>query len=407
MTAFLTLEQIDVAGKTVLVRTDLNVPMQGGSVTDNTRIVRSLPTLEYLMSKNAKIVLLSHFGRPKGKFVPSMSMAPLVDELSEVLGGKEVKFGVDCVGKSAREAVDGLKNGEILLLENLRFHEEEEAGDDAFAKELASLGDVFINDAFSASHRAHASVTGIPKYLPTAAGRLMQQELTVLAEMFGGKESPIGAVIGGSKVSTKLDLLTNLIKTMDVLAIGGAMANTFLAALGHEVGKSLHEAGMKDTALAILKDAKKNGCNLVLPVDLVVAPRFEAHAQCRIVDVHAIPADYTAVDVGPASVNAYFDALRDCKIIVWNGPLGAFETSPYDASTIQLARFVAKTTEKGTIKSVAGGGDTVSALTHAGVGHSFSYMSTAGGAFLEWLEGKDLPGVAALATSPNKKTINA
>lgn len=407
MTQFLRLEDIDVAGKVVLLRTDLNVPMQGRIVTDNTRIVRLRPTLDHLLEQKARIVLLSHFDRPKGKFVPSMSLAPVADALSEALDGREIKFGVDCIGAPAKEAVDALGKGEILLLENLRFHAEEEAGDDAFAKELASLGDIYINDAFSASHRAHASITGIPKYLPTAAGRLMQQELEVLTAIFSGAEKPIGAVIGGSKVSTKLDLLTNLIKSMDVLAIGGAMANTFLAALGHEVGKSLHEAGMKDTALSILKDAKKHGCNIVLPVDLVVAPKFEPHAECRIVDVHAIPATYTAVDVGPASVNAYFDALRDCKTIVWNGPIGAFETSPYDASTVQLARFVAKTTEKGRMKSVAGGGDTVSALQHAGVGHGFSYLSAAGGAFLEWLEGKELPGVAALASAPAKKIVNA
>ena len=263
------LEDLDLAGKTVLLRTDLNVPMQGGKVTDNTRIVRAMPTISYLLEKNCKVIILSHFDRPKGKFVPSMSLAPLVDELAEAMWGKEVKFGVDCVGKAARDAVANLNNGEVLLLENLRFHPQEEAGDREFAREIASLGDFFVNDAFSCSHRAHASITGIAEFLPTAAGRLMQEELTVLTSIFAKPEKPIAAIIGGSKISTKLDLLENLTKTMDKIVIGGGMANTFLYALGHNVGKSLCEKEMKETALSILKKAKENNCEIVLPIDLV------------------------------------------------------------------------------------------------------------------------------------------
>ena len=397
MNAFLRLEDVDVKNKTVLVRTDLNVPMQGGRVTDNMRIMRLLPTLNYLLEKKCRVVLLSHFDRPKGKFVPSMSLAPLVDAVSEALGGKEVKFGVDCVGSAAREAVAKLSPGDIILLENLRFHAEEEAGDANFARELASLGDIYVNDAFSASHRAHASISAIAEFIPVVAGRLMQQELEILTGIFAAPQKPIGAIIGGSKISTKLELLGNLIKTMDVLAIGGAMANTFLFAQGHDVGKSICEKAMKDTALAVLANAKEHTCRIVLPVDLVVAEKFEAQAACRIVSVESIPSHCTAVDIGPVSTIHFADALKACKTLVWNGPVGAFETSPFDVSTVQLARLVAKQTREHGLRSIAGGGDTVSALTHAGLAAEFSYLSTAGGAFLEWLEGKTLPGVQALS----------
>lgn len=390
------LEDIDVSGKTVLLRTDLNVPMQGGLVTDNTRITRLLPTLNYLLKKKARVVLLSHFDRPGGKFVPSMSLAPLVDAVSAALGGKEVHFGVDCIGPAARDAVAKLKPGEVVLLENLRFHPEEEKGDLPFARELASLGDVYINDAFSASHRAHASITGLATLLPAAAGRLMQEELEVLGSILSNAKKPIGAIVGGSKVSTKLALLENLTKTMDTLIIGGAMANTFLLAKGLDVGKSICEPAMKATAKRILRDAEKNGCRIILPVDLVVVPQFAAHAPCRVVDVDAIPQTHTAVDVGPYSLQAYREALQTCKTVVWNGPIGAFETSPFDASTVTLARIVGKLTGEKKLRSIAGGGDTVSALIHAGMAQEFSYLSTAGGAFLEWLEGKTLPGVAVL-----------
>ncbi len=391
-----TLDNIDAAGKTILVRVDLNVPMQGGKVTDNTRIVRLRPTLDFLLKKKCKIVLLSHFDRPKGKFVPSMSLAPLVDELADIFSGTEIKFGVDCVGSAAKDAVSRLGIGEILLLENLRFHAQEEQGDINFARELASLGDLFVNEAFSCSHRAHASVVGINQFLPSYAGRLMQEELEVLSGIFSSAKKPIAAIIGGSKVSTKLELLENLSKTMDKILIGGAMANVFIKALGHSVGKSLCEDGMKDAALSILENAQKNNCKIILPVDLMVARKFAAHAPNKVAKIEAIPAEWTAVDIGPDSVRLFVDELKECKTIVWNGPVGAFETSPFDVSTYSIARSVAGFTESGDARSIAGGGDTVSALMHSGVIESFSYFSTAGGAFLEWLEGKTLPGVAAL-----------
>lgn len=393
---FLRLEDIELKGKTVLLRTDLNVPMQGGKITNNTRIVRTMPTISYLLENNCKVIILSHFDRPKGKFVPSMSLAPLVDELSEAMWGKQVKFGVDCIGKSARDAVANTQNGEVLLLENLRFHPQEEAGDREFAKEIASLGEIFVNDAFSCSHRSHASITGIAEFLPTVAGRLMQEELEVLGEIFENPQKPIAAIIGGSKISTKLDLLENLSKTMDKILIGGAMANTFLYAMGHNVGKSLCEKEMKETALSILKKAKENNCKIILPNDLVVAKKFSAHSGNRIVAVDKIPDDWTAVDIGCNSVHLFADEIASCKTVVWNGPIGAFETSPFDASTVSLARHVAFLTEQGIISSIAGGGDTISAIMHSGLADSFSYISTAGGAFLEWLEGKELVGVEAI-----------
>ncbi len=393
------LEDVDVNNKTVLVRVDINVPMQGGKITDNTRIVRLLPTLNYLLERNCRIVLLSHFDRPKGKFVPSMSLAPLVDGLSEVLGGKEVKFGVDCVGVAAHEAVNKLGHGEILLLENVRFHPQEEEGDVNFARELASLGDVYVNDAFSASHRAHASIVAITQFLPSVAGRLMQQELEMLESMFSNAEKPIAAIVGGSKVSTKLDLLENLSKNMDKILIGGAMANVFLQAQGHKIGKSLCESGMKGTALSLLKNAQKNGCKIVLPVDLMVAYKFAAHAVNKVVPIDAIPDDMTAVDIGPESVNLFVNELKECKTVLWNGPVGAFETTPFDGSTVSLARSIAALTGSGKVRSIAGGGDTVSALKHSGLSDSFTYFSTAGGAFLEWLEGKAMHGVVALVSA--------
>ncbi len=395
-TSFPRLEDIDVANKTVLVRTDLNVPMHGGKVTDNTRIVRLLPTLNYLIKKKARIVLLSHFDRPGGKFVPSMSLAPLVDPLSEALGGREVRFGVDCIGVAAHEAVKKLKSGDVLLLENLRFHAEEESGDKSFARELASLGDVYVNDAFSASHRAHASITAIAQFLPIAAGRLMEEELTVLGSIFSAPKKPLVGVIGGSKVSTKLALLDHLIKTMDTLIIGGAMANTFLHAQGHSVGNSLCEAGMKQTALKILRNAEKSRCRILLPIDVVVASALKPQAPCSVVSINAIPPQGIAVDVGPDTVRVFSEAIAEAKTLVWNGPVGAFETSPFDASSVALARIIAKHTAAKTLRSIAGGGDTVAALSHSGLAQEFSYISTAGGAFLEWLEGKALPGVAAL-----------
>lgn len=398
---FVRLSDVDVKNKTVLVRTDLNVPMQGGEISDHARITRLLPTINYLTEQKAKVVLISHFGRPEGKFVPSMSLAPVVDALAKELG-HEVLFGVDTVGSAARDAVAKLQPGQVILLENLRFHAEEEKGDANFAKELASLADIFVNDAFSASHRAHASISTIAQFIPVVAGKLMEEEVNVLTSLFSDAQKPIGAVIGGSKISTKLELLGNLIKTMDVLAIGGAMANTFLYAQGIPVGKSICEKSMKETALSVLAEAKKHGCKIVLPVDMVVTEKFEPQACCRVVSVDQIPENFTAVDIGPISTIHFADALKECKTLVWNGPVGAFETSPFDCSTVQLARLIAKQTRERGLRSVAGGGDTVAALTHAGMAGELSYLSTAGGAFLEWLEGKELPGVAALYQTKNK-----
>lgn len=407
MNGFPRLEDINVTNKTVLVRVDLNVPMQGRKVTDKTRIARLLPTLEYLIKKKARIVLLSHFGRPEGKPDPSLSLAPLVDAVSKALGGKPVSFGVDCVGPDAEKAVKALKPGDVLLLENLRFHAEEEKGGDAFARELASLGDLYVNDAFAASHRAHASVTGIPKYLPAAAGRLMEEEVRELSALFSDAKKPIAAVIGGSKVSTKLKLLDHLSKTMDVLLIGGAMANTFLYAQGYKVGNSRCEKDMKKTALSILKNAEKRNCRIVLPSDLVVTYKFRRQTECRVVDVGRIPPESMAADVGPDTVEKFAAEIACCKTVVWNGPIGAFETSPFDASSVGLARAIARLTAHRKLRSVAGGGDTVAMLAHAGLKEEFSYISTAGGAFLEWLEGKTLPGVAALMKKPARQKKRA
>ena len=394
-----TLDSISLSGKTVLLRLDLNVPMHAGRVTDDTRIRRALPTLQHLISAHAKVVILSHFGRPKGRVDLSQSLAPLVDVLSDALWDRPVRFAPDCVGNAARLAVENATAGDIILMENLRFHAEEEAGDTEFAAKLASLGDVFVNDAFSCCHRPHASIVGINAHLPSVAGILLQQEVEALGRVLEKPNRPLTAVVGGSKVSTKLELLGNLVARVDKLVVGGAMANTFLYALGHDVGQSLCEADMKETALAIVKAAKDKGCELLLPSDVVVATRFARHAASAVVSVDAIPHDAMVLDVGPQTIVDLAAHLRMSKTVVWNGPVGAFETSPFDASTITLARMVAGLSRSGHIHSVAGGGDTVAALAHAGLADEFSYLSTAGGAFLEWLEGKELPGVAALMKS--------
>ncbi len=393
---FPTLGDINIKDKRVVVRMDLNVPMVAGRVTDNTRIVRLLPTIHELVRKKAKIIILSHLGRPKGRFITDLSLAPLVDALASVLPGVTIRFGVDCIGKAAEDAVKNLKSGEILLLENLRFHAGEEENDPEFSKALASLGDIYVNDAFSSSHRAHASVVGITKHLPFAAGRLMEEELDNIEKFFGKVERPFTAIVGGAKVSTKLELLESLIAKVDSLIIGGAMANTFLFAQGLNVGKSLCEEDLKDTAKRILADAKKRGCAIHLPRDAVVAENFAAHAASEVVSVSEIPQNAMILDIGPETLNYFSGVMHDTKTLIWNGPLGAFETNPFDVSTVSLARVVAALTRKGRLKSVAGGGDTVAAMTYSGLAGSFSYLSTAGGAFLEWLEGKMLPGVEAL-----------
>lgn len=389
------LKGADISGKTVLLRLDLNVPMQGGRVLDTTRIMRIIPTLQYLMEGHAKVVILSHLGRPKG-YDPALSLAPLVDTLSAQLWDKPVKFAPDCIGNTAKLAVENAAPGDVILMENLRFHAEEEQGDAAFAKALSELGDLFVNDAFSCSHRAHASISGVPQHLPSVAGFLLAEEVDALSKVLASPARPLMAIVGGSKISTKLELLGNLTERVDTLVIGGAMANTFLLAQGHRVGKSLVEREMLDTARTILKDASSRNCEIILPEDVVVARSFTPHAACEIVGVNAVPDDAMILDVGPESYVKLHQAVCASQSLVWNGPLGAYETLPFDSATTMLARLVAKCSRAGTLHSVAGGGDTVAALAHAGVSRELSYLSTAGGAFLEWLEGKELPGIAAL-----------
>ena len=396
MQRFQTLDDLKVAGKRVLVRADLNVPMQDGKVSDATRIERLAPTLDELRKKGARVVVLSHFGRPKGKPDPTMSLQPLVAPLSKALGGTKIAFAADCVGKPAEDVVGALRDGDVALLENLRFHGEEEKNDAGFARKLAALGDIYVNDAFSAAHRAHASTEAIARLLPSAAGRLMQAELEALSKALERPARPLAAVVGGAKVSTKLDLLGNLINKVDVLVIGGGMANTFLFASGIDIGKSLCERDMADTARRISSDAAAAGKRIVLPVDAVVAPAITAGDAAKTVPIGRVPGDQMILDIGPQSIEETVQAVSACKTLVWNGPLGAFEHAPFDKGTNALAQAVAKLTKSGKLLSVAGGGDTVAALAHAGAEDAFSYVSTAGGAFLEWLEGKELPGVAAL-----------
>ena len=391
-----TIDALEAKGKRVLLRADLNVPVKDGRITDRTRIERLCPTIAELANDGARVVICSHFDRPKGKRVPEMSLKPLQEALSAALR-RPVAWADDCIGPEAEAAVAALKDGEILLLENTRYHAGEENNDPAMAAALAKLADAFVNDAFSAAHRAHASTEGVARLLPSYAGRLMEAELKALDAALGNPARPVVAIVGGAKVSTKLDLLGNLSKKVDVLVIGGAMANTFLAAQGHAMGKSLQEAEMHDTARAILEEAKSANCEILLPVDLVVAERFEAHAPSRKVGVDAVPADSMALDVGPETEQAIEQRLRSASTLVWNGPLGAFEIPPFDAATVAVAEIVASLTQSGALKSIGGGGDTVAALRHAGVAERMTYISTAGGAFLEWLEGKTLPGVAALS----------
>ncbi|MCX8134098.1 MAG: phosphoglycerate kinase [Roseococcus sp.] len=393
--AFRTLDSLDPRGKRVLLRADLNLPVKEGRITDMTRIERLLPTIRELAGKGARVIVCSHFDRPKGRRVPEMSLRPMQAALAEALG-RPVRFAEDCVGPEAEAAAAALGDGEVLLLENTRFHPGEEKNDPALAEALARLADVFVNDAFSAAHRAHASTEGVARRLPAYAGRLMQAELEALEAALGAPRRPVVAIVGGAKVSTKLDLLGNLSRKVDVLVIGGAMANTFLAAQGHAVGASLQEAEMHETARHILKDAAAAGCEVLLPCDLVVAEGFAAHSPHRVVAVGAVPEGMMALDVGPATVAAVTTKLAAARTLVWNGPFGAFELPPFDAATVAVAGEVARLTQAGTLRSVAGGGDTVAALRHAGVAERLSYVSTAGGAFLEWLEGKTLPGVAAL-----------
>ena len=391
-----TLDNAKVAGQRVLLRADLNVPMQNGKVSDATRLERLVPTIKELAEKGAKVIVLSHFDRPQGQVVPQMSLKPIADSLGRILG-RPVAFAADCIGPEAENAVASLNNGDVLVLENTRFHAGEEKNDAAFSEALAKLGDIYVNDAFSAAHRAHASTEGVARHLPAFAGRLMQAELHALEAALGNPQRPVAAIVAGSKVSTKLDLLNNLVAKVDILVIGGAMANTFLAAQGHDVGKSLQEKDLHGTALEIMKAAAAKGCEIFLPKDVVVAQNFAANAPTQVVSIDAIPADMMALDVGPATVEAFIERLPHIRTIIWNGPLGAFETKPFDHGTNTLAAAIAQATKEGKVISVGGGGDTVSALKLAGVHHDLTYLSSAGGAFLEWMEGKILPGVEALS----------
>ncbi len=395
MARFLTLDDLDPRGRRVLVRVDFNVPMQDGEVTDATRIERAAVTLRELAAKGGRVIALSHFGRPKGRREPSMSLQPVVPVLERVLG-RPVVFGEDCVGEAAAAAVARLGQGDVALLENLRFHPGEEKNEPAFADALAALGEVYVNDAFSAAHRAHASITGLAERLPAYAGRLLEQEVAALEKALGGALRPSAALVGGAKVSTKLAVLENLLERVDVLVVGGGMANTFLAARGVDVGRSLCERELVDTARAIMDKAARTGRELVLPVDAVVATEFAPNVASRVVAVDAVGPDEMILDVGPATVAAIVERLRNCRTLLWNGPLGAFEVPPFDRATVEVAQAAAELTEAGRLETIAGGGDTVAALAHAGVLERFSYVSTAGGAFLEFIEGKPLPGLVAL-----------
>ncbi len=392
---FRTLDDADVAGKRVLLRVDLNVPTENGKVTDTTRIERVASTITEIADKGGKVILLAHFGRPKGGPDEANSLRPVADAVAEVTG-REVGFATDCLGDVAAAAIAKMKNGDILLLENTRFYKGEEKNDPAMVEGLAKLGDLYVNDAFSAAHRAHASTEGVAHKLPAFAGRAMQAELEALTIALGNPERPVAAIVGGAKVSSKLELLGNLIKKVDLLIIGGGMANTFLFAAGKAVGKSLCEKDMADTARTIMADADTAGCRIILPVDAVVAKEFKAHAQARVVDVDRVEDDEMILDIGPRSVVMIEEALGKVKTLVWNGPFGAFETPPFEAATFGIARTVGFLTRDGKLKAIAGGGDTVAALNTAGVAGQFTYVSAAGGAFLEWMEGKALPGVEAL-----------
>jgi phosphoglycerate kinase len=394
-TPFRTLDDADVAGKRVLLRVDLNVPTENGRVTDVTRIERVASTITEIADKGGKVILLAHFGRPKGGPDEANSLKPVAAAVADIIK-RRVAFCADCIGKTAADAIAKMKNGDVLLLENSRFYKGVEKNDPAHVAELAKLGDVYVNDAFSAAHRAHATTEGLARRLPAHAGRAMQKELDALEAALGNPKRPVAAIVGGAKVSTKLELLGNLVNKVDVLIIGGGMANTFLFAEGKGVGKSLCEKDLADTARSIVAAAEKAKCRILLPVDATVAKEFKAHAPARMVDVDHVSDDEMILDIGPKSVAAVEKVLGDIKTLVWNGPFGAFETPPFDKATMAIAKAAARLTKQGKLTSVAGGGDTVAALNEAKVADDFTYVSTAGGAFLEWMEGKALPGVEAL-----------
>ena len=393
---FKTLDDFDPAGKRVMVRVDLNVPVKGGQVRDTTRIERVVPTIKELMEKKARVVVVSHFGRPRGKIVREMSLRVVLRSLQGMLG-TQIAFADDCIGPPAALVVNRLRDGEVALLENLRFHGGEERDDPVFARALAANAQIYVNDAFAAVHRAHASVSAITQFLPAYAGRLMESEITTLTRVLDAPERPLTAIVGGAKISTKLELLKNLLHKVDKLAIGGAMANTFLYAVGLEIGESLAEHRMADTAKSIMEQAKARGCEIFLPVDAVVAAELRPDAPSQTVPITKVPPRTMILDIGPETVKEMEKRFSESRSLVWNGPLGAFETPPFDAGTVAVAKTIARVTKAGHLMSVAGGGDTVAALAKAGVMHDLTYVSTAGGAFLEWLEGKELPGIVALA----------
>lgn len=396
MSTFRTLDDAaDISGKTALVRVDFNVPMENGRITDDTRLRVALPTIQRLRDAGAKVALLAHFDRPKGERVPSMSLQPIVDDLAGLVGAP-VRFADDCVGDDAKAVLADLDAGGVALLENVRFHKGEEKNDPAFAALLAELGDLYVNDAFSAAHRAHASTEGLARLLPAYAGESMRRELEALDAALGSPKKPVLGIVGGSKVSTKLDLLQNLVAKLDRLAIGGGMANTFLAAMGQDVAASLCEHDLGDTAREIIKAAQANGCELLLPVDVVVAVEVKPGAEATVRELGQLQSDEKILDAGPATVARLEKAMSESKTLIWNGPLGVFEIPPFDAATVAAARTAAALAKAGTLTAVAGGGDTVAALNHAGVVQDMTFVSTAGGAFLEWMEGKTLPGVEAL-----------
>ncbi|MDB5367633.1 MAG: phosphoglycerate kinase [Rhodospirillales bacterium] len=401
-----TLDAAELDGKVALVRADLNVPMQDGKVTDTARIDQSKPTVDALVAGGAKVVLMSHFGRPKGGRDEKYSLHQIVPALGERLG-RTIRFAADCVGPATHQAVDSLAAGEVLLLENLRFHPEEEANDWNFAELLSELGDLYVSDAFSVAHRAHASVEAIARLMPSYAGIAMQGELQALDQALEHPKRPVMAVVGGAKISTKLELLGNLVRKVDALALGGGMANTFLAARGLAIGKSLVEKDMLGEARRIADIAAKAGCDLILPVDAVIAREFKANAPSETVPVDAVPDDAMILDIGPDSIDALCQRLASVNTVLWNGPLGAFELAPFDRGTVEVAQQVAARTRKGHLTSIAGGGDTSAAMAHAGVEERFTYISTAGGAFLEWLEGKTLPGIAVLCDEINQQPNEA
>ena len=397
---FKTIGEIDLTGKRVLVRADLNVPMKDGRVADMTRINRLMPTLRDLIANRARVIIMSHFGRPEGKYLPEMTLRPVAKVLSQALG-YDVSFAGDCIGEVAVKAVARLQPGNILLLENLRYHAGEENNDPEFVKKLAALSDVYVNDGFSVAHRSHASTVGIAHILPAFAGRQMKAELEALWSVLDNPMPKVVAIIGGSKISTKLELLDNLVQKVDILMIGGGMANTFLNAQGVNVGKSLCEKNLAEIARGILEKANLVKCEIILPIDALVSTELEKEVRASVCDIKAVPANSMILDIGPATVRLLESKLAKCKTLIWNGPLGAFEIKPFDSVTNALSEVVANLTSAGDLVSVAGGGDTVSALNNAGVFDKLTYVSTAGGAFLEWLEGKELPGVKVLMGQTN------